>query len=139
MPHLLFIYWLNAKGLSRNGGTFLCNMNSHPPDPVDFISLNMHPTSQQKEKGELQEGKQHGGGMVASPQKREGSMENLSLGNPKVKRTRVQLQFQKPQTHRSTLHCKATSLWRLQPRKVRNSPLGFPAAPKGMVKTQKFP
>lgn len=53
LPHLQFIYWLNAKGLSRNGGAFLCNMNSHPPHPVDFISLNMHPTSQQKEKGSL--------------------------------------------------------------------------------------
>lgn len=30
--------------------------------------------------------KQHGGGIVASHQERESSMENLSLGNPKVKR-----------------------------------------------------
>ena len=77
--------------------------------------------------------------MVASHQKTEGNMENLSLGNPKVKRTHVQLQLQKPQTHRSTLHCKGARLWRQQPGKVGNSPLGFPAAPKGMVKTQKFP
>lgn len=44
----------------------------------------------------------------------------------------------KAQTHRSTLHGKGARLRRQQPGKVGNRPLGFPAAPKGMVKTQKF-
>lgn len=105
-----------------------------PCSPL-FLTPNKDKNLSAGRKRRLQEGKQHGGGMVASHQKREGSMENLSLGNPKVKRTRVQLQFQKPQTHRSTLHCRGQVSGDCN-QGIRNSPLGFPAAPKGMVKIQ---